>query len=183
MAKKGICIHDRIFYGMITVSEKGQIALPIELRRDLEIKTGDRFLVVKRRDISESITAEEVLISASDTSEETNVVQEDSTYESLLTSAQEIRKNENVLGYILRGENNATVDLNEPSRIVEYAMLASQAFESSERMVDTFNLGKTRNVIVEGQSAKALCANLDRNKLCVFMKKTADHSWLLDLLF
>jgi len=50
MAKKGICTHERIFYGMITVSEKGQIALPIEIRRDLNIDTGDRFLVVKRRD-------------------------------------------------------------------------------------------------------------------------------------
>lgn len=43
-------MHDRIFYGMITVSEKGQIALPVEIRRDLDINTGDRFLVVKRRD-------------------------------------------------------------------------------------------------------------------------------------
>ena len=50
MAKKGICTHERIFYGMITVSEKGQIALPIEIRRELNIDTGDRFLVVKRRD-------------------------------------------------------------------------------------------------------------------------------------
>ncbi len=50
MTKKGICTHDRIFYGMITVSEKGQIALPVDIRRDLDIKTGDRFLVVKRRD-------------------------------------------------------------------------------------------------------------------------------------
>lgn len=139
--------------------------------------------MVKRRDMSESVTAEEVVISASDISEKANDVQEDSTYESFLTSAQEIRKNENVLGYILRGESNATVDLNEPSRIVEYAMLASQAFESSEKMADTFDLGEIRNVIVEGQSAKALCANLDRNKLCVFMKKTADYSWMLELLF
>ena len=117
--------------------------------------------------MSESVTAEEVVISASDISEKINDVQEDSTYESLLTSAQ----------------SNATVDGNEPSRIVEYAMLASQAFESSEKMADTFDLGEIRNVIVEGQSAKALCANLDRNKLCVFMKKTADYSWMLELLF
>jgi AbrB family looped-hinge helix DNA binding protein len=50
MIKKAICTHDRIFYGMITISEKGQIALPIDIRRELQIKTGDRFLVVKRRD-------------------------------------------------------------------------------------------------------------------------------------
>jgi AbrB family looped-hinge helix DNA binding protein len=50
MAKKGICTHDRLFYGMVTISEKGQIALPVDIRRDLNINTGDRFLVVKRRD-------------------------------------------------------------------------------------------------------------------------------------
>ena len=58
---------------------------------------------------------------------------------------------------------------------------ASQAFESSEKMADTLNLGEIENVIVEGQSAKALCFNLNRNKLCVFMKKTADYSWLLEM--
>jgi AbrB family looped-hinge helix DNA binding protein len=35
---------------MVTISEKGQIALPVDIRRDLNIKTGDRLLVVKRRD-------------------------------------------------------------------------------------------------------------------------------------
>lgn len=50
MTKKGICVHGRIFYGMATVSEKGQIAIPIDIRRDLNIKNGDRLLVIKRRD-------------------------------------------------------------------------------------------------------------------------------------
>ncbi|UCB58619.1 MAG: AbrB/MazE/SpoVT family DNA-binding domain-containing protein [Thermoplasmatales archaeon] len=50
MVKKGICSYNRIFYGMVTISEKGQIAIPVDIRRDLNIKTGDRFLVVKRRD-------------------------------------------------------------------------------------------------------------------------------------
>ena len=50
MAKKGICSHDRIFYGMVTISEKGQLALPVDIRRDININTGDRFIVVKRRD-------------------------------------------------------------------------------------------------------------------------------------
>jgi len=50
MTKKTICTHNRIFYGMITISEKGQIALPVDIRRDLNINTGDRLLVVKRRD-------------------------------------------------------------------------------------------------------------------------------------
>ena len=50
MTKKSICTRNRIFYGMVTISEKGQIALPVDIRRDLDINTGDRFIVVKRRD-------------------------------------------------------------------------------------------------------------------------------------
>ena len=33
------------FYGSITVSERGQIVIPVEARRDFNIKTGDRLLV------------------------------------------------------------------------------------------------------------------------------------------
>ena len=47
---KGTCSKQRIVYGVVTVSEKGQIAIPIDTRRDLDIKTGDKLLVLKRRD-------------------------------------------------------------------------------------------------------------------------------------
>ena len=50
MTKKGICTRDRIFYGMVTVSDKGQIAIPIDLRRDLNIDTGSKLIVMKRKD-------------------------------------------------------------------------------------------------------------------------------------
>ncbi len=33
------------FYGSITVSERGQIVIPIDARKDFKIKTGDRLLV------------------------------------------------------------------------------------------------------------------------------------------
>ncbi|MCK4734093.1 MAG: AbrB/MazE/SpoVT family DNA-binding domain-containing protein [Methanophagales archaeon] len=32
------------------MSDKGQIAIPIDVRRELEIKTGDRLIVIKRKD-------------------------------------------------------------------------------------------------------------------------------------
>ena len=38
------------FYGVVTVSDKGQIAIPIDVRRELDIKTGDRLIVIKRKD-------------------------------------------------------------------------------------------------------------------------------------
>lgn len=40
----------QIVYGVVTVSEKGQIAIPVNLRRDLGISQGDRLMVLKRKD-------------------------------------------------------------------------------------------------------------------------------------
>ena len=50
MVEKGICSKRRIVYGIVTVSEKGQIAIPVDARRDLGIKAGDKLIVLKRRD-------------------------------------------------------------------------------------------------------------------------------------
>ena len=33
------------FYGSVTVSERGQIVIPIDARKDFNIKTGDKLLV------------------------------------------------------------------------------------------------------------------------------------------
>jgi len=50
MVKKGICTRNRKFCGVVTVSDKGQIAIPIDVRRELGIETGDRLIVIKRKD-------------------------------------------------------------------------------------------------------------------------------------
>jgi AbrB family looped-hinge helix DNA binding protein len=34
------------FYGSVTVTERGQISLPAEARKDFDIKTGDKLLVL-----------------------------------------------------------------------------------------------------------------------------------------
>ncbi|CAD7771660.1 hypothetical protein FHEFKHOI_01087 [Candidatus Methanoperedenaceae archaeon GB50] len=47
---KGRCTKMRIVYGVVTVSDKGQIAIPVDLRKDLGINQGDKLFVVKRKD-------------------------------------------------------------------------------------------------------------------------------------
>ena len=49
---EGKCSVNRIVYGVVTVSDKGQIAIPVDLRRDLNIKPGDKLFVIKRIDES-----------------------------------------------------------------------------------------------------------------------------------
>jgi len=48
--QKGICKRRKKFFGLITVTNRGQIAIPVELRRELKIKTGDKLIVLKRND-------------------------------------------------------------------------------------------------------------------------------------
>lgn len=47
---KGTCSKMRIVYGMVTVSDKGQIAIPVDLRNDLDLEKGDKLMVLKRKD-------------------------------------------------------------------------------------------------------------------------------------
>jgi predicted regulator of Ras-like GTPase activity (Roadblock/LC7/MglB family) len=139
--------------------------------------------MVKKRSINETITvAEEVVISTGDTVEETANPEENSGYPDLLAVAQEIRKNEEVIGYILKGELKATVDLNDSTKIIEYAMLATQAFESSEMFAESCNLGEIENIVVEGKSVKTLCINIGQNQLSVFMKRSSDHAFIMETL-
>jgi predicted regulator of Ras-like GTPase activity (Roadblock/LC7/MglB family) len=139
--------------------------------------------MVKKRNINETITfAEEAVISTGDTAEETANPEENSVYPDLLTVAQEIRKNEEVIGYILKGELKATVDLNDSTKIIEYAMLATQAFESSEMFAESCSLGDIENIVVEGKSLKALCVNIGQNQLSIFMKRDADHASIMETL-
>jgi AbrB family looped-hinge helix DNA binding protein len=49
MAKTNVSTKGNQFVAWVTVSSKGQIAIPTEVRKRLGIKNGDRFLVVLRR--------------------------------------------------------------------------------------------------------------------------------------
>ncbi|MFH1522208.1 MAG: AbrB/MazE/SpoVT family DNA-binding domain-containing protein [Patescibacteria group bacterium] len=50
LTKKGICQKKKKFFGIITITNKGQIAIPTELQRELDIKKGDKLIIIKRRD-------------------------------------------------------------------------------------------------------------------------------------
>lgn len=38
------------FFGWATISSKGQLAIPVDIRQQLGVTTGDRFLIVVRKD-------------------------------------------------------------------------------------------------------------------------------------
>lgn len=45
-----ICKKTNPFRGVITVSDKGQIVIPQDLREELSIKRGDKLIVLRRKD-------------------------------------------------------------------------------------------------------------------------------------
>ncbi len=137
--------------------------------------------MAKKRGLNETLeSVDEIVISTSDETEVQENGEENPAYESLLSSAQEVRKREGVIGYILKGDSKATVDLNDSQKIVEYALFSSQIFESSQGISEAFNLGEFHNIVIEGRNLKAICLNKAENKLSVFLEKTSPHDWVLD---
>ena len=43
-------VPDNLFASWVTVSSKGQVAIPINIRKKLDINIGDRLLIIIRKD-------------------------------------------------------------------------------------------------------------------------------------
>ncbi|UCF45464.1 MAG: roadblock/LC7 domain-containing protein [Candidatus Bathyarchaeota archaeon] len=125
----------------------------------------------KKRSIQETITT--VIVDDVTSSEE------DPVFTDLNKNLAEIRKVKGVVGYILRSTTSATIDLKEPEKIFEYAMLSSQMLDSSREISDLFNLGDVENILIEGKETKTLCMVIGENKISIFMEKNADHADIL----
>jgi predicted regulator of Ras-like GTPase activity (Roadblock/LC7/MglB family) len=120
-------------------------------------------MVKKRRDFQEIETVEEPL-----------AVEETATGKNLRTSLEEINNYPGVVGYILRNTTSAAIDLKDPSRIIDYAILSSSALEASKDLSNLFNLGEVKDILIEGKDTKMLAIEIDENKISVFMEKNAD---------
>ncbi len=106
--------------------------------------------------------------------------EEDQVFTDLSKNLAEIRKAEGVIGYILRSTTAATIDLKEPEKIVEYALLSSQVLDSSREISELFDLGDVESTLIEGKEIKALCMVIGENKVSIFMEKNADHAEILN---
>jgi len=93
---------------------------------------------------------------------------------------EEIKKSDGVIGYILRNTTSATIDINDPTKVIDYAILSSSTFEASEQLTEMFDLGKLRNITVEGKDAKTVHLNIDENSISIFMEKTVDTKKILE---
>jgi predicted regulator of Ras-like GTPase activity (Roadblock/LC7/MglB family) len=100
----------------------------------------------------------------------------DPDFASLEASLAEIRKMKGVLGYIMRGNNSAVLDLTEKDKISQYAFLSNQLHESCLEIAKQLGVAEIESALVEGRTQKVLFMKIGENKISVFMEKTANHS-------
>lgn len=97
----------------------------------------------------------------------------------LRITLEEIKASNGVIGYILRNSTSATIDLKDPTKLIDYAILSSAALDLGKELSELFNLGEVKDIIVEGKEVKALSLTIDENKISVFLEKKADCESIL----
>lgn len=107
---------------------------------------------------------------------------ETASVDNLRSSLEEIKTYDGVIGYILRNSASASIDLKDPTKIIDYAILSSSALDAGEELSELFNLGELKNVIVEGKDAKMLSLTDGENNVSVFLEKDADLEKILSKL-
>jgi predicted regulator of Ras-like GTPase activity (Roadblock/LC7/MglB family) len=101
---------------------------------------------------------------------------------SLRANLEEIKKYDGVIGYILRNTTSASIDLKDPAKIIDYAILSSTAFDTTEEVSELFSLGRVRNIIVNGKNVKMLSLTVEENRISIFVEDNADTEKVLEKL-
>ena len=98
--------------------------------------------------------------------------------EELQEKLQEIRDQEGIIGYILRGAKTASIDLKDPKKIIDYAVLSSTAFDASHNMTEALQMGEPEKIVIESEETKLLSMNVNNHRLSIFMEKSVNHNKL-----
>lgn len=88
----------------------------------------------------------------------------------------EMKTKEGIIGYILKNTRSASIDLSDPEKIIEYAILSSSAKETARELSQTFDHGENESVLIEGKNIKLLCLTIGENDISVFMERPVDHT-------
>ena len=99
---------------------------------------------------------------------------EESHMSNLRAILEEIKTYEGVIGYILRNSTSAAIDLKDPTKIIDYAILSSSALDAGEALSEDFNLGAVKSIIVEGKNVKVISLTISDNRTSIFMDKEAN---------
>jgi len=107
------------------------------------------------------------------------VVGETISGDDLRARLEEIKSCQGVIGYILRNANTASIDLDDPAKIIDYAVLSSLAFDVSRDFSQLFDLGELENAIFDGKNIKMLSITIGQNRISIFTEKDTDLEKIL----
>jgi len=107
------------------------------------------------------------------------VVEETISGDDLRARLEEIKSYRGVIGYILRNANTASIDLDDPAKIIDYAVLSSSAFDASRDLSQLFDLGNVENSIFDGRKIKMLSISIGQNRISIFTEKGTDLEKIL----
>jgi predicted regulator of Ras-like GTPase activity (Roadblock/LC7/MglB family) len=120
------------------------------------------FMARKKKIVQETVTVTEPL------------TVEEPHDNNLRANLEEIKTYDGVIGYILRNSTSAAIDLKDPTKLIDYAILSSSALDASEALSEDFNLGDVKSIIVDGKNVKVLSLTVSENRISVFMDKEAN---------
>jgi hypothetical protein len=103
------------------------------------------------------------------------------TTDDLNDKLKKINGRKNVLGYISRTPKTATIDLKDPTKVINYAVLSYSSYEACERLSEIFKLGDFEKVIVKGKIVNMLSFNINKNRISIFTDKDEDLEEILKI--
>ena len=98
--------------------------------------------------------------------------------EKIQEKLQEIKDREGIIGYILRSTKSASIDLKDPTKIIEYAILSSTAFDVGHDMTEALQMGEVDTIVLQSEETKLMSMNINNHRLSIFMEKSVDHDKL-----
>ena len=125
-------------------------------------------MVKKKRDFQEVAAAAEPVS-----------VEETISVNNLRANLDEIKTYDGVVGYILRNSTSAAIELKDPTKIIDYAIISSSALDAGEELSKLFDLGAVKDIVVEGKGVKVLSLTVGENRISIFLEKDADCEKIL----
>lgn len=110
----------------------------------------------------------------------TALTSEQTSFDDLAVLLNDLCDADNILGYILKNDIKAKINLKDSAKIVDFALLSSQAFDSVADISSSFGVGSISSIVIEGTDIKVLCFNAGENSASVFMERNTDHSSILN---
>ena len=98
--------------------------------------------------------------------------------EKMQKKLQEIKDQEGIIGYILRGTKSASIDIKDPIKIIDYAVLSSTVFDVGNDITESFQLGEVDTIVVESEETKLMSMDINNHRISLFMEKSVDHDKL-----